>query len=88
MLFPMKLVALLVPLALLGWSAIDHPLAKRSAFYLIGMVAAFTVVGRPDNEYWGILIGPLLPIGLVAAPAALYNLARAARKPTSSRASV
>jgi hypothetical protein len=36
------------------------------------------VVGRPDNEYWGELWAPLLPLGLALAPAALGDLAKQA----------
>ncbi len=73
---PLPVVALLVPLALLGWAGVRHPLADRAALLLLGYFALFTIVGRPDNFYWGILIAPLLPIGLAFAPLALRDLAR------------
>jgi hypothetical protein len=67
-------IALLVPLALFGWASVRHPLAERVALLLFGYVGVFTILGRPDNFYWGILIAPLLPVGLAFAPRALRDL--------------
>jgi len=33
-------------------------------------MVTFAIAGRPDNWYWGLLIGPLLPLGLIARPRA------------------
>ena len=76
---PPALVAVLVPLALLGWAAWHGPLGPRGALLLGGYAAAFMIVGRADNDYWGMLMAPLLPIGLVLAPSALRDLVVAAR---------
>jgi hypothetical protein len=73
---PLPLIAALVPLALLGWSSFGQGLGARIALLLLGYAAAFTLLGRPDNFYWGILIAPLLPVGLVFAPRALRDLFR------------
>ena len=77
-LLPLPLVALGVPLALLGWASLRSETVERGALLLIGYVAAFMAVGRPDNFYWGIMIAPLLPLGLAFAPAAIRDLLRAA----------
>lgn len=76
---PLPLIAGLAPLALLGWAAWPGPTGQRGAVLLAGFALAFTVIGRASNVYWGMLLGPLLPIGLVWAPFALADLARAAR---------
>lgn len=78
-LLPLPVAAALVPLALIGWVGLDHPFARRATLWIVGMMSAFMLFGRPDNFYWGMMLAPLLPIGLAFAPAALVNLARAAR---------
>jgi hypothetical protein len=47
------------------------PSGERAASILSAFLLAFMAIGRPDNFYWGILLAPLLPIGLAFAPAAL-----------------
>jgi hypothetical protein len=85
-LLPLPLVALAVPLALLGWASLRGETVERGALMLIGYIGAFMAVGRPDNFYWGIMIAPLLPIGLAFTPAAIRDLLRsAAPAPARSR---
>jgi hypothetical protein len=71
---PLPVIAVLVPLALLGWAGLAGSTGERIALLLIGYLAGFMLVGRPDNFYWGILIAPLLPVGLAFAPRALRDL--------------
>ena len=71
---PLPVIALLVPLAVLGWAGLAGATAERITLLLIGYLAGFMLVGRPDNFYWGILIAPLLPAGLAFAPRALRDL--------------
>ena len=73
---PHWLEAVFVPLALLGLCARRDPLGERLALTVIGYGAAFLIVGRPDNNYWGALIAPLWPLGLLTAGPALSALAR------------
>lgn len=80
---PTALLALVVPLALLGWIAWRDAIGLRGALLLCGYAAAFMLVGRPDNDYWGLMLVPLLLIGLVFSPAALGDLLCACRKPWS-----
>jgi len=75
---PPPVVAVATPLALLGWCAWPGAYALRTAALLGLWLAAFLVVGRADNSYWGFLLAPLLPVGLALAPAALRDLAEAA----------
>ena len=76
MFLPLPIIAALVPLALLGWAGLRGPLGERTALLLFGYLAAFSLVGRFDNFYWGILVAPLLPVGLAFAPHALRDLVR------------
>ena len=78
---PLWTSAVCAPLALFGWCAWKHPIAKRATLFLAGMLLAFTRVGRPENAYWGLMIGALLPIGLAFAPAALRAAWNAATPP-------
>jgi len=75
-LLPAWLAAALVPVAVLGWASLPHPTARRVTLWLGGMMAAFMIFGRPDNFYWGLMLAPLLPIGLAFAPTAIVRLAR------------
>jgi hypothetical protein len=68
-----------IPLALLGWSGWRTSTAIRGALILGGYATAFALFGRPDNFYWGFLVAPLVPLGLLMAPKALVDLSRAAR---------
>ncbi len=77
---PLWVVAVIVPLALLGWAHWTHPLARRASLYLGGFIAAFMVVGRQNTAYWGMLLSSLLLIGVAFAPAALLSLARRVRR--------
>ncbi len=65
--------AVLVPIALLGLTASGGPLGHRLALTVFGYTLAFLCVGRPDNYYWGLIIAPLWPLGLVTAWAALVR---------------
>lgn len=80
-LFPLWASALLIPLALLGWGAWKSVTALRVLAVLCGYATMLMIFGRPDNFYWGLMIAPLLLVGLVFAPAALRDLAAAASRP-------
>ena len=77
---PPWLVALLLPLGLLGLAGWRGGVGARAAGTVGAYVAAYLVVGRPDNAYWGLLYAPLAPLGLLFAPAALRDLGRAASR--------
>jgi hypothetical protein len=76
---PGWVAAIVTPLALLGWCAKAGSYAGRAAALLCLWLAAFLLIGRPDNAYWGFLFAPILPIGLAFAPAALADLFKATR---------
>lgn len=77
-LMPLWVSALAVPLALLGWASWRTPWALRTLAILCGYALMLTLFGRPDNFYWGLLIAPLLLVGLAFAPIALRDLLRGA----------
>ena len=78
LLSPVAVATLAVPLALLGWCAWPGGLGRRGALLLGGYALAFMMLGRADNNYWGLIFAPLLPLGLAVAPAALRDLWQAA----------
>lgn len=70
-LFPPALLAGLFPIALLGLAFWRDGLGRRVALTVLGYTAAFLVIGRPVNFYWGLIMAPLWPLGLAKAPEAL-----------------
>ena len=81
---PVSVTAVLLPIALLGWAAWPSRYAARFGLALVGWLGAFLLIGRPENFYWGLLMAPLLPIGLVMALPALRDLFRALSRRTPS----
>ncbi|KQM63774.1 hypothetical protein ASE75_11820 [Sphingomonas sp. Leaf17] len=75
---PMWLAAPLVVLALAGWSAWVSPLAHRTLAVLLAYVALLALFARADTFYWGLMIAPLVLIGLAFLPDALRDLAATA----------
>jgi hypothetical protein len=62
---PKWAVALVLPLSLFGLAGWKDRTAARILVVVVAYFTAFTVVGHPFNNYWGILYGPLLlPFGL------------------------
>jgi hypothetical protein len=62
LLWPFWIHALLVPALWWGlWRRDDLALPLVVTAYFV----TFMVVGRPDNYYWGLLIAPLLPLGVI-----------------------
>ncbi|GAA0730651.1 DUF2079 domain-containing protein [Sphingomonas japonica] len=75
---PLALAAMLVALALLGWAAWDDPIALRALATFSGYAALIGVFGRIDTFYWGLMVAPILLVGLVFVPDAARDLARRA----------
>jgi hypothetical protein len=79
---PSWVAALYLPLSLLGLAAWRGTNGVRAGLTATAFVAAFTVIGiKPHNAYWGFMYAPLLPLGLVWAPAALRDLWSAVVQP-------
>ncbi|MEI5687466.1 MULTISPECIES: hypothetical protein [Sphingomonas] len=78
MIAPLWLAAPLVGLALFGWAAWRDRTGLRVLAVLLGYAVVLSVFGRVDTFYWGLLIAPLLLVGLVFAPDGLRDLIEAA----------
>ncbi len=80
-LMPDWVAALVVPLALIGWSGWPSANGARGAAFLFLYLLLLAAMARADNFYWAFLIAPLLPIGLLFAPRAVRDLVRASLSP-------
>jgi hypothetical protein len=79
---PFWLPAILVPATLLGllfWTEGEGGFGRRVGFVALGYILAFCVVGRADNDYWGLLLSPLLPLGLIRLDRVAASLVAACR---------
>ena len=70
------LAALLVCLSLFGWASWDHPLALRMLATLGAYAALLAMFARLDTFYWGLMVAPVLLVGLAFAPDGLRDLWR------------
>jgi hypothetical protein len=75
---PLWISAIVLPLAALGLLAWPGRADVRIALTVFAYLAAFAVVGKPLNRYWGAMYTPLLTLGLPWAALAAIDLARAA----------
>ena len=73
------LTAFWVPLALIGAGSSAGPLGNRLLLIVGGYTLAFLFAGRPDNNFWGIIYGPLIAVSLTFMPLGLSALLSAAR---------
>jgi hypothetical protein len=74
---PLAVQALVLPaalLGLLGWREPATGLGRRLAFLVLGYLAGFCVIGQPYNFYWGLLLAPLWPLGLLETDRAARDL--------------
>jgi len=84
---PYWLVCIAVPFMLLGLAGWPGPLGARLALTAFGYTLAFLVAGRPDNSYWGLIVAPLMALGLLMAPGSVMDILRALRLPLRRAAS-
>ncbi len=70
------IAVILAPLALLGSLRFKGPFGLRLAAILFGYASGFMIIGRPENDYWGMLILPMSSIGLAISPWALIDLGK------------
>jgi hypothetical protein len=73
-LLPAFVSQVLIALTLFGWLAWKQMTGLISFLLICGYAIVFMIVGRPENFYWGMLVGPLLFGGLVFVPRALRDL--------------
>jgi len=71
---PAWLSALLIGLALFGWSAWPGSLARRALATFAAYGVLLSLFGRVDTFYWGLMIAPAFLVGLAFAPDGLRDL--------------
>jgi hypothetical protein len=81
---PAWMTAVAVPLALLGWASRRSEMAERVVLVVTVYLAAFMVIGRTENVYWGILFVVILIPGLAFGPSAIGQLVTRIRRPVPS----
>jgi hypothetical protein len=68
---PDWLTALILPSCLFGFAAGSAGATRNVGPVVLAYLGAWLFIGRADNDYWGLLIAPLLPLGLLQLPEAL-----------------
>jgi len=71
---PGPLLFLYLLFSLLGLACIRDERLLLQGFVAASYLAGFSFIGMSVNFYWGLLFAPLLPAGIVAAPAVLSTL--------------
>lgn len=61
---PAWLLAIVVPAMLFALWTWRSPVGRRVALVVTLYFGVFSVVGRPFNWYWGLLVEPILPLGV------------------------
>ncbi len=82
-LLPQWVTAIYLVAAIVGFAGWQTPLGARVGLSAGLYLVAFAVVGQVFNQYWGLLIGPLLCFGAARFPASLGDLYKAAKTATS-----
>ncbi len=72
--FPRIIGGMLIPLALFGWLSWRNSIGARGALYIAGYGFMLTIIGRESNFYWGLMVAPLLLLGLAFVPRALTDI--------------
>jgi hypothetical protein len=78
LLCPQWVAALYLTAALVGFAGWNTELGQRAGVTAALFVVGFACVGQEFNQYWGVLIAPLLCFGAARFPASLAELCRAA----------
>ncbi|MCA9470587.1 MAG: hypothetical protein KC594_00900, partial [Nitrospira sp.] len=73
---PQWVVAIVLPLALLGMMGRRGDDGLRSSLTILLYFLAFLVAGRGNNAYWGMMYAPLVSLGLLYAIPSLVDLMR------------
>lgn len=77
-LLPVWIGGPVVVLCLFGWSSWRSSLGDFGALLTLGYALAFMIAGRSNNFYWGVVITPVLFMGLAFLRMGLPSLWRAA----------
>jgi hypothetical protein len=73
---PQALAAAYLALSVIGATAFNSTWGRRAALTTCGYLVTFALVGYEFNQYWGVLISPLLAMCAAHAPAAMAKLFR------------
>lgn len=73
-LLPIPLAGPAVILALFGWTGWKSQAGTFASLLTFGYAFAFMIAGRANNFYWGVVILPILFMGLAMVPMAMKSL--------------
>jgi hypothetical protein len=76
---PQWVTAIYLVAALVGLAGWDTPLGVRIGLTTCVVLAVLALVGQGFNQYWGVVIAPLLCFGVARFPRSLFDLIQAAR---------
>ena len=68
---PDWVTALFLPTCMYGFAAGSAGATRNVGPVVLAYLAVWLFIGRADNDYWGLVIAPLLPLGLLQLPEAL-----------------
>ncbi len=71
---PEFIAALAIPLALFGWASWQSVIGFRGVLYIAGYSFMLMLIGRAENFYWGVMVAPLLLLGLAFLPQAIMDI--------------
>ena len=77
--FPFIVSVPIVVLAILGWASWRDPAGLRMLATIAAYALLIGLAARLNNFYWGLMIGPVILLGLTFAPDGVRDLVRAAR---------
>lgn len=75
---PHWLAGPIIILMITGWAGWRSPAGVFGTFLYLGYGLAFMIAGRSSNYYWGAVILPAMPVGLLFAPRAIISLVSSA----------
>ncbi|MBO9622416.1 MAG: hypothetical protein J7500_06870 [Sphingomonas sp.] len=78
MIMPGWLQAVLVALALFGWTALRDPLGARAASLFFAFALLLALFARADTFYWAMVVAPPFLVGLAFVPDAARELVASA----------
>jgi len=71
---PAWVTSAVVVSSIIGLALCRDKMFRRCALIIVGYLAAFTIIGRPENAYWGLLISPLIPFGVALMPRTCFGV--------------
>jgi hypothetical protein len=83
--FPAPLGSVAVVLCFFGWLSWKSDTGWLGAMAMLGYGLFFALLSRPNNFYWGLMLAPLLMLGLAFLPQAFADLLRSWRDPHWTR---